>query len=146
MASVIAAILLCLSSVSWPFVIFIFNVHKNHFQHIFVMNKKWVKWINVLVLVLVLWLWLSIGCHVRLNCLSHLYTVRISIIYQNLYMHQNLLRHWVSDSLLITLTRGVCRGLPCHAASPEKLFNFLILRHQSEYSQGWFLTIRDVAF
>ncbi len=27
--------------------------------------------------------------------------------------------------LLIKLTRGVCRGLPCYAASPEKLFIFL---------------------
>ncbi len=27
--------------------------------------------------------------------------------------------------ILIKLTRGVCRGLPCYAASPEKLFSFL---------------------
>ncbi len=26
---------------------------------------------------------------------------------------------------LIKLTKGVCRGLPCCAASPEKLFSFL---------------------
>ncbi len=27
--------------------------------------------------------------------------------------------------LLIKLTRGVCRGLPCYAVSPERLFSFL---------------------
>ncbi len=27
--------------------------------------------------------------------------------------------------IFIKLTRGVCRGLPCYAASPEKLFSFL---------------------
>ncbi len=27
-------------------------------------------------------------------------------------------------TILIKLTRGVCRGLPCYSASPEKLFSF----------------------
>ncbi len=30
-----------------------------------------------------------------------------------------------NNDRLIKLTRGVCRGLPCCAASPEKLFSFL---------------------
>ncbi len=38
--------------------------------------------------------------------------------------------------LLITLTRGVCRGLPCYAASPEKLFSFW---GKDNYGSPWLM-------
>ncbi len=38
--------------------------------------------------------------------------------------------------------KSICRESSAHWA----IFFFLILWRQSEYSQGWFLTIRDVAF
>ncbi len=46
---------------------------------------------------------LTNGCHTPLRQYKHPYMVRE----------------------LIKLTREVCRGLPCYAASPEKLFSFL---------------------